>query len=70
MATSAVGALGVPAAVISLETPNGPGPNLLTPRTSNVYFCPGVSPVTVRASVAGVRLVVLMVVAPDFTTKS
>ena len=38
VATSAVGAAGVLAAVISLETPNGPAPNSLTPRTSNVYF--------------------------------
>ena len=48
-ACSAVGGLGEPTAVISLETPNGPAPNWLTPRTWNVYFCPGVSPVTVRA---------------------
>ena len=69
MATSAVGALGMPAAVISFETPNGPVPNWLTARTSNVYFCPGFSPVTVRA-VAGAMLVVLITVAPDFTMKS
>ena len=66
---SAVGGLGALAAVISLETPNGPLPNWLTPRTSNVYFCPGFSPVTVRV-VVGAMLVVLITVAPDFTTKS
>ena len=65
----AVGGLGAPTAVISLETPNGPAPNWLTPRTSNVYFCPGFSPVTVRV-VVGAMFVVLTTVVPDFTTKS
>ena len=59
----------MPAAVISLETPNAPAPNWLTARTSNVYFCPGFSPVTVRV-VVGAMLVVLTTVVPDFTTKS